>query len=52
MIHSQTHSSIIGLPTEKWVARMIEAAHLEGCIDPIDFVLFVRILHEIGKSVC
>ncbi|OAO18141.1 beta-phosphoglucomutase [Blastocystis sp. ATCC 50177/Nand II] len=32
------HSSIIGMPTEMWVRKMMEYAHIEGLIDPADFV--------------
>ena len=37
---SKYHSSIIGLPTELWVKRMMEVAGLEGLIDPEDFVFY------------
>ena len=38
---SKYHSSIIGLPTELWVKRMMEVAGLEGLIDPEDFVFYL-----------
>lgn len=50
-MNSKTHSSIIGLPTEKWVERMIEEAHLEGLIDPKDFVLYLHSFHDVGSEV-
>lgn len=37
-MHSKYHSSIIGMPTEMWVRKMMEYAHIEGLIDPADFV--------------
>lgn len=37
-MHSKYHGSIIGMPTEMWVRKMMEHAHIEGLIDPADFV--------------
>ena len=37
-MHSKYHSSIIGMPTEMWVRKMMEYAYIEGLIDPADFV--------------
>ena len=48
---SKYHSSIIGLPTELWVKRMMEVAGLEGLIDPEDFVFYLYCFH-LGKSIC
>ncbi|KAK8829060.1 hypothetical protein WA556_005617 [Blastocystis sp. ATCC 50177/Nand II] len=36
-IMDKYHSSIIGMPTEMWVRKMMEYAHIEGLIDPADF---------------
>ena len=37
-MRSKYHSTIIGMPTEMWVRKMMEYAHIEGLIDPVDFV--------------
>lgn len=38
MNDSRYHNTIIGMPTEMWVQKMMEYAQLEGLIDPTDFV--------------